>query len=35
MGKNGCVTIGDTDMYCVSFGAGEKKMVVCRDFQFH
>ena len=28
MGKNGCVTIGDTDMYYVSFGTGEKKLVV-------
>ena len=28
MGKNGCVTIGDTDMYYVSFGTGKKKLVV-------
>ena len=28
MRKNGCVTIGDTDMYYVSFGTGEKKLVV-------
>ena len=27
MRKNGCVTIGDTDMYYVSFGTGEKKLV--------
>ncbi|MCR5108711.1 MAG: alpha/beta hydrolase [Lachnospiraceae bacterium] len=26
--KNGCVKIGDTDMYYVSFGNGEKKLVV-------
>ncbi len=26
--KNGCVKIGDTDMYYVSFGTGEKKLVV-------
>ena len=26
--KNGCVKIGNTDMYYVSFGAGEKKLVV-------
>ena len=25
---NGCVNIGDTDMYYVSFGTGEKKMVI-------
>ena len=25
---NGCVNIGDTDMYYVSFGTGEKKLVV-------
>lgn len=28
MRKNGSVTIGDTDMYYVSFGIGEKKLVV-------
>ncbi len=28
MRKNGCVTIGDSDMYYVSFGTGEKKLVV-------
>ena len=28
MRKNGYVTIGDTDMYYVSFGTGEKKLVV-------
>ena len=28
MRKNGCVTIGDTDMYYASFGTGEKKLVV-------
>ena len=28
MGKNGCVTIGDTDMYYVSFGTGDKRLVV-------
>ena len=28
MWKNGSVTIGDTDMYYVSFGTGEKKLVV-------
>lgn len=28
MRKNGCVSIGDTDMYYVSFGTGEKKLVV-------
>ena len=28
MRKNGCVTIGDTDMYYVSFGTGTKKLVV-------
>ncbi|MBQ4485469.1 MAG: alpha/beta hydrolase [Oscillospiraceae bacterium] len=26
--KNGCVNIGDTDMYYVSFGRGEKKLIV-------
>ena len=26
--KNGCVRIGDTDMYYASFGNGEKKMIV-------
>ena len=26
--KNGCVAIGDTEMYYVSFGKGEKKLVV-------
>ena len=26
--KNGCVTIGDTDMYYVAFGAGPRKLVV-------
>ncbi len=26
--KNGCVSIGDTDMYYVSFGTGGKKLVV-------
>ena len=28
MRKNDCVTIGDTDMYYVSFGTGEKTLVV-------
>ena len=28
MMKNGCVTIDNTDMYYVSFGTGEKKLVV-------
>lgn len=28
MRKNGCITIGDTDMYYVSFGMGKKKLVV-------
>ncbi len=28
MVKNGCVAIGNTDMYYVSFGTGEKKLVV-------
>ncbi|MBR1815347.1 MAG: alpha/beta hydrolase [Lachnospiraceae bacterium] len=28
MRKNGCVTIGDTDMYYVFFGTGQKKLVV-------
>ena len=28
MRKNGCVTIGNTEMYYVSFGAGKKKLVV-------
>ena len=28
MRKNGCITIGSTDMYFVSFGSGEKKLVV-------
>lgn len=28
MGKNGFVTIGDTDMYYVCFGTGKKKLVV-------
>ena len=27
MRKNGCITIGDTDMYYVSFGMGAKKLV--------
>ena len=27
-GKNGCVDIGNTQMYYVSFGAGAKKLVV-------
>ena len=26
--KNGCVAIGNTDMYYVSFGTGERKLVV-------
>ena len=25
--KNGCVTVGDTEMYYVSFGKGNKKLV--------
>lgn len=28
MRKNGCITTGDTEMYYVSFGKGEKKLVV-------
>lgn len=28
MRKNGCVTVGNTDMYYVSFGNGKKKLVV-------
>lgn len=28
MRKSGCVTIGDTEMYYVSFGTGKKKLVV-------
>lgn len=28
MTKNGCVTIGDTEMYYAAFGEGERKMVV-------
>ncbi len=28
MSKNGCISIGDTDMYYISFGSGEKKLVV-------
>ncbi|MBP5208246.1 MAG: alpha/beta hydrolase [Clostridia bacterium] len=28
MRKNGCVTVGDTDMYYVAFGRGQKKLVV-------
>lgn len=28
MGKNGCISIGNTDMYYVSFGSGRRKMVV-------
>lgn len=28
MRKNGCVTVGDTDMYYVSFGNGKKNLVV-------
>lgn len=28
MKQNGCVTVGDTDMYFVSFGEGAKKLVV-------
>ena len=27
MRKNGCVTIGDTEMYYVAFGRGAKKLV--------
>ena len=26
--KNGCVAIGETDMYYVSFGHGDKNLVV-------
>ena len=28
MQKNGCVKVGNTDMYYVAFGEGEKKLVV-------
>ncbi len=28
MYKNGCVKVGDTDMYYVAFGRGEKKLIV-------
>ena len=28
MYKNGCVKLGNTDMYYVSFGEGEKKLIV-------
>ena len=28
MRKNGCVSVGDTEMYYVSFGSGLKKLVV-------
>lgn len=28
MRKNGCVTVGNTQMYYVSFGSGRKKLVV-------
>ena len=28
MRKNGCMTIGNTDMYYAAFGEGQKKLVV-------
>ena len=28
MRKNGCISLGNTDMYYVSFGSGEKKLVI-------
>jgi hypothetical protein len=28
MRKNGCVAVGDTDMYYVAFGEGRKTLVV-------
>ena len=28
MHKNGCVNVGDTDMYYVAFGEGKKNLVV-------
>ena len=28
MRTNGCITLGDTDMYYVSFGSGKRNLVV-------
>jgi hypothetical protein len=33
MRKNGCVAVGDTDMYYVAFGEGKRHWLFCQVYQ--